>query len=104
MAIDAARAYYLQAAYMIDSGAYGRPGEPLMLSKTTGAKVFSADIAVWVTNKAMELMGAYGYSPEFNIEKYLRDVKMIQLWEGGAQLGRLDVARGCYPFEWAPGR
>ncbi len=104
MAIDAARAYYLQAAYMIDSRAYGRPGEPLMLSKTTGAKVFSCDIAVLVTNKAMELMGAYGYSPEFNIEKYLRDVKMIQLWEGGAQLGRLDVTRGYYPFEWAPGR
>jgi butyryl-CoA dehydrogenase len=49
-----------------------------------------------VTNRAMELMGSYGYMREFDVEKYWRDCKEIQLWLGGAQLGRLDVARGYY--------
>jgi len=33
---------------------------------------------------------------EYDIEKYLRDCKIIQMWEGGAELGRIDVARGYY--------
>ena len=41
-------------------------------------------------------MGSFGYVREYDVEKYWRDSKMIQLWEGGAQLGRLDVARGYY--------
>ena len=44
----------------------------------------------------MELMGSYGYVREYDVEKYWRDSKIIQLWEGGAQLGRFDVCRGYY--------
>jgi alkylation response protein AidB-like acyl-CoA dehydrogenase len=46
----------------------------------------------------MELMGSYGYAREYHVEKYLRDSKIIQLWLGGSQLGRLDVAQGYYPY------
>jgi alkylation response protein AidB-like acyl-CoA dehydrogenase len=49
-----------------------------------------------VTNKAMELMGSCGYVRDYDIEKYWRDCKIIQLWEGGAQLGRFDVCRAYY--------
>jgi len=51
----------------------------------------------------MELMGSYGYAFEHCLEKYLRDVKILQLWLGGPQRGRLDVALGYYDFEWVPG-
>jgi alkylation response protein AidB-like acyl-CoA dehydrogenase len=51
---------------------------------------------VTVTNKAMELMGSYGYVRDYHVEKYWRDCKIIQLWEGGAQVGRFDVCRGYY--------
>ncbi|MCG2794753.1 MAG: acyl-CoA/acyl-ACP dehydrogenase, partial [Actinomycetia bacterium] len=51
------------------------------------------------TNKAMELMGSYGYAADYNVEKYWRDNKIIQIWEGGGQLGRLDVARGYYDYD-----
>jgi alkylation response protein AidB-like acyl-CoA dehydrogenase len=51
---------------------------------------------VMVTNRAMELMGSYGYVRECHVEKYWRDCKIIQLWEGGAQLGRFDVCRAYY--------
>ena len=51
-------------------------------------------------NKAMELMGSYGFSSDYHIEKYLRDVKILQLWLGGPQRALLDTALGYYDFEW----
>jgi alkylation response protein AidB-like acyl-CoA dehydrogenase len=95
--IETARAYYLQAAYMLDRPEeYGRPDSDEMLSRASLAKVHACDVAVMVANRAMELMGSYGYMREFDVEKYWRDGKEIQLWLGGAQLARLDVARGYY--------
>ena len=46
-------------------------------------------------------MGSYGYAYEFNLEKYMRDYKIVQMWLGGAQRDRLDIAQGLYgPFTW----
>ncbi len=75
---------------------YGEPDSDVMLSRASLAKVYACDVAVMVANRAMELMGSYGYMREFDVEKYWRDCKEIQLWLGGAQLARLDVARGYY--------
>jgi alkylation response protein AidB-like acyl-CoA dehydrogenase len=95
--IETARAYYLQTAYMVDHPqTYGEPDSDAMLSKASLAKTYACDVAVMVTNKAMEVMGSYGYTREFDVEKYWRDCKEIQLWLGGAQLARLDVVRGYY--------
>jgi alkylation response protein AidB-like acyl-CoA dehydrogenase len=95
--IETARAHYLQTAYMLDRpDVYGEPDSDAMLSRASLAKVYACDMAIMVTNKAMELMGSYGYMREFDVEKYWRDCKEIQLWLGGAQLARLDVARGYY--------
>jgi alkylation response protein AidB-like acyl-CoA dehydrogenase len=95
--IETARAYYLQTAYMYDHPeASGEPESDAMLSRASLAKVYASDVAVMVTNRAMELMGSYGYMREFDVEKYWRDCKEMQLWLGGAQLARLDVARGYY--------
>jgi alkylation response protein AidB-like acyl-CoA dehydrogenase len=95
--IETARNYCLHAAYMFDHPEiYGPPTSNAVMSKASIAKVYAADVAVMVTNKAMELMGSYGYVRDYNVEKYWRDCKIIQLWEGGAQLGRFDVCRGYY--------
>jgi len=95
--IDSARFYYLTVASMFDNRrVYGAPYTDGQLSKASGAKVYACDVAVNVCNKGMQLTGSYGYMKEYNIEKYLRDSKIIQLWEGGAELGHLDVARGYY--------
>ncbi len=95
--IETARAYCLQTAYMLDRPeVYGEPASDAMLSRASLAKVHASDVAIMVTNRAMELMGSYGYMREFDVEKYWRDCKEIQLWLGGAQLARLDVARGYY--------
>lgn len=95
--IDTARHSYLMAAYMVDHPEkYGPPVSDFILSRASIAKVYASDVAVMVTNRAMELMGAYGYVRDYNVEKYWRDCKIVQLWEGGAQLGRFDVCRGYY--------
>ena len=95
--VESARFYYLTVATMFDNRkVYGPPYSEAQISKASGAKVYACDVAVEVCNKGMQLTGSYGYMKEYNIEKYLRDCKIIQLWEGGAELGRIDVARGYY--------
>ena len=95
--IETASNYCLHAAYMFDHPEiYGPPTSKAIMSKASIAKVHAAEVAVMVTNKAMELMGSYGYVRDYNVEKYWRDCKIIQLWEGGAQQGRFDVCRGFY--------
>ena len=63
---------------------------------TSGAKYFCGQTAEMVPNVAMRLMGAMGYSRQCHVEKYLRDIKIIQLWLGGTELARIDNARGYY--------
>lgn len=100
MGIQAARDNYVNAAYIYDHpDTYGENTSRHMLSRASMAKVFCCEAAVNVTNRAMELMGSYGYVSDYHIEKYWRDVKLLQLSEGGAQLARLDAARGYYDYD-----
>jgi alkylation response protein AidB-like acyl-CoA dehydrogenase len=78
---------------------YGSTHSDTMLSYTSMAKNYACEVAVSVTNKAMELMGSYGYIRDYHVEKYWRDVKEIQLWLGGVQLAQFDVMRGYYPYK-----
>jgi hypothetical protein len=95
--METAKAYYLQVAYMLaNPQIYGEATSNVMLSRASIAKVYATDVAVKVANTAMELMGSYGYMKNYDVEKYWRDSKVIQIWLGGAQLGRLDIARGYY--------
>ncbi len=100
--IDSARAYYLSVAAMFNNRKkFGKPADDFLMAQASGAKVYACDVTEMVCNRAMELMGSYGYVREYHVEKYLRDSKIIQLWLGGGQLGRLDVVRGHYPYEAA---
>ena len=57
------------------------------------AKVRSGDIVVKITQKAVEILGPLGYSREFLFEKWFRDAKITDLYEGTGQINRLVVAR-----------
>ena len=63
-----------------------------------GSLAVDTEDCVVVCNRAMELMGSYGYARDYHVEKYLRDSKIIQIWLGGGQLGRLDVVQSYYPY------
>jgi butyryl-CoA dehydrogenase/acyl-CoA dehydrogenase len=97
--IETARAHYLQVAYMLSHPEeFGPASSEQMLCQASISKNYATEMAISLTNKAMELMGSYGYIRDYHVEKYWRDVKEIQLWLGGAQLGRFDIARGYYPY------
>lgn len=101
-AIDLARQYYLSVTWQVaHPEIYGPPSSHEMIAKFSVARSFAADTAEMVTNRAMELMGSYGYAYGNHVEKYLRDYKIVKMWLGGAQRDRLDIAQGLYGiFRW----
>ena len=57
------------------------------------AKVFATDTAMKVTTDAVQLFGGYGYCRDYPIEKYMRDAKITQIYEGTNQMQRLVIGR-----------
>ncbi len=85
--IEAARALIYSVARFIDSGAKN-------ISKAAAmAKTFASDVAMKVTTDAVQVFGGYGYMREFPVEKYMRDAKITQIYEGTNQIQRLVIAR-----------
>jgi alkylation response protein AidB-like acyl-CoA dehydrogenase len=98
--IETARAHYLQVAYMLSHPEqFGEMHSTAMISHASAAKNYACDMANNVIGKLMELMGSYGYIRDYHVEKYWRDVKEIQLWLGGHQLGQFDIVRRFYPYK-----
>ena len=56
------------------------------------AKCYAADVAMQVTTDAVQIMGGYGYSREYPVEKMMRDAKIVQIYEGTNQIQRLVIA------------
>ena len=87
MQIEAARALVYSVARYIDSGAKKVSKEAAM------AKAFAADVAMKVTTDAVQILGGYGYMKEYPVEKFMRDAKITQIYEGTNQIQRLIIAR-----------
>ncbi len=85
--IEAARQLVYTAARAADVGASG-------LSKLSAmCKLKATDVAMKVTTDAVQLFGGYGYVKDYPIEKYMRDAKITQIYEGTNQIQRLVIAR-----------
>lgn len=85
-AVDAARLMTWEAAAACDRGL---PFTHLAAM----AKLFATDAAMRVTTDAVQIFGGYGYITEFPIERYMRDAKATQIYEGTNQIQRLVIAR-----------
>jgi alkylation response protein AidB-like acyl-CoA dehydrogenase len=57
------------------------------------AKLFASETAMWVTEKAVQIHGGMGYSKELPIERYFRDAKITEIYEGTSEIQRLVIAR-----------
>ena len=57
------------------------------------AKVFASETAMWVTTKAIQVHGGIGYSKELPVERYFRDAKITEIYEGTSEIQRLVIAR-----------
>ncbi len=85
--IEAARQLVYHSARVIDSGAANVNKIAAM------GKVFATDTAMRVTTDAVQLFGGYGYCRDYPIEKYMRDAKITQIYEGTNQVQRLVIGR-----------
>ncbi|MFE3193659.1 acyl-CoA dehydrogenase family protein [Nocardia sp. NPDC059240] len=85
-AVDTARATYLDAARRRDAGLpYSR--------QASVAKLTATDAAMKVTTDAVQVFGGYGYTQDFPVERYMREAKITQIFEGTNQIQRLVIAR-----------
>ncbi len=100
--IEAVRSQMLMVSWQLGRPeTYGPPESLEMLGKISAFRSFAGEVCMYCANKSMELMGSYGYTYEYHVEKYMRDYKIIQMVLGGAQRDVLDVAQGLYgPFKW----
>lgn len=84
--IAAARALYLDAARRKDDGlVFG--------TEAAMAKLFATDIAMQVTTDAIQVLGGYGYTRDFPVERYFREAKVLQIVEGTNQVQRMVIGR-----------
>lgn len=84
--IEAARALVYATARMVDSGAKNISKESSM------AKLYASDVAMKVTVDAVQIFGGYGYMRDYPIEKFMRDAKITQIYEGTNQIQRNIIA------------
>ena len=86
-AVGSARATYLDAARRRD---LGRPYS----AQASVAKLIATDAAMKVTTDAVQVFGGVGYTRDYRVERYMREAKITQIFEGTNQIQRLVIARG----------
>ncbi|GGN29475.1 acyl-CoA dehydrogenase [Lentzea pudingi] len=86
-AVESARATYLMAARRRDRGLPFR-------QQASIAKLIATDAAMKVTTDAVQVLGGAGYTRDFPVERYMREAKVLQIFEGTNQIQRLVIGRG----------
>jgi alkylation response protein AidB-like acyl-CoA dehydrogenase len=88
MRVEAARALIYATARYIDSCPKARP-----TIYSAMAKCFASDMAMQVTTDAVQVFGGYGYMRDYPVEKYMRDAKITQIYEGTNQIQRDEIGK-----------
>ena len=84
--IEAARLLTYQAAWRESKGlSYGK--------ESAMSKLFAGDTAMKVTTEAVQIFGGYGYTKDYPVERYMRDAKITQIYEGTNEIQRLVISR-----------
>jgi alkylation response protein AidB-like acyl-CoA dehydrogenase len=84
--INATRLLILHAARLRTAG---KP----CLSEASQAKLFASEMAEWVCSRAVQIHGGYGYLEDYPVERYYRDARITQIYEGSSEIQRLLIAR-----------
>jgi alkylation response protein AidB-like acyl-CoA dehydrogenase len=87
MEIEAARLLVQRASWM------GRTGVPMTGGQGSMSKLKGGDVAMWATTTCMDLVGPFAQSTECPLEKWFRDAKIYQLFEGTAEIQRMVISR-----------
>ncbi len=84
--IELARTLTYRAAWKVDQG----EKDPALNAM---AKYFSGEMAVWVCDKALQLHGGYGYIDEYDVQRFYRDAKILEIYEGAKEAEKITIAR-----------
>jgi len=84
--VEASRLLVWQAAVMKDR-------DERYSKQSAMAKLFAAETAMWVTTKAIQIHGGYGYTTDYPVERYFRDAKITEIYEGTSEIQRIVIAR-----------
>ncbi|NLV54798.1 MAG: acyl-CoA dehydrogenase, partial [Acidimicrobiales bacterium] len=84
--IDAARLLVHRAAWLSRNGQY-------VNAEGSQSKLKAGRVAVWVTERAIQILGGYGYTREYPVERWHRDAKIFDIFEGTEQIQQLVIAR-----------
>jgi acyl-CoA dehydrogenase len=87
MELDAARLLVWRASWM------GRTGKPFHNAEGSMSKLKAGEVAVWATERAIQILGGNGYAREFPVERWHRDAKIYTIFEGTSEIQRMVVAR-----------
>lgn len=89
MKIDAARLMTLKAAWLKDQGSnYNQ--------QSAAAKLYASEMSSWVTSQAVQVHGGYGYINEYNVERYFRDARITEIYEGTSEIQRVVIAANIF--------
>jgi butyryl-CoA dehydrogenase len=83
--IDAARLLTWKAAW-------AKENQKRYTFEAAQAKLFSSEMAQRVTNKALQIHGGYGYTKEYNVERYFRDARITEIYEGTSEIQKMVIA------------
>ena len=86
--IEACRSLIYRIASMADKGVMDD-----VISLASMSKWYAADVGMEVTTKAVQMLGAYGYSCEFPLERMMRDAKALQIFEGTNEVQKVIIAK-----------
>jgi len=87
MEIDAARLLVWRASWM------GRTGQRFTAAEGSMSKLKAGEVAVWATERAIQILGGNGYTREYPVERWHRDAKIYTIFEGTSEIQRLVIAR-----------
>jgi alkylation response protein AidB-like acyl-CoA dehydrogenase len=86
MQVDAARLLLWRAAWLARNGGYTN-------AEGSMSKLYAGRTAVWVTERAIQILGGYGYTREYPVERWHRDAKIMDIFEGTEQIQELVISR-----------
>ncbi|HUW63340.1 MAG TPA: acyl-CoA dehydrogenase family protein [Spirochaetia bacterium] len=87
--VELARTITYKAAWQVDQGEV----DP---SLNAMAKYYAGETAVWVADKAVQLHGGYGYIDEYDVQRFYRDAKILEIYEGAKEAEKLTIARRLF--------
>lgn len=87
--VELARNITYKAAWKVDRGQI----DPVLNSM---AKYFGGETAVWVADRALQIHGGYGYIEEYDVQRFYRDAKILEIYEGAKEIEKITIARHLF--------